>query len=77
MFPMHAAQAVPDATGFFTFFICVISGFRHKADDRSAFFWDVMQRIVALPQYTAQFLRTAQIFTFLISFSRYPQLPFC
>jgi hypothetical protein len=49
---MHAAQAVPDATDFFTFFICLISGFRREADDRSAFFWYVTQRIVALPQYT-------------------------
>jgi len=35
---MYAAQAVPDATDFFTFFVCVIAGFRREADARSALF---------------------------------------
>ena len=68
VFPMYAAQAVPDVTVFSPFLISVISVFCREADDRSSLFWDVTQRTVALPQYAVQFLIRAQIFTFSISF---------
>jgi hypothetical protein len=38
---MCAAQAVPDATDFFTFLTCVISGFCRKEDERSTLFWEI------------------------------------
>ena len=68
VFPMYAAQAVPDVTVFSPFLISVISVFCREADDRSSLFGDVTQRTVALPQYAVQFLIRAQIFTFSISF---------